>query len=57
VRRCKPRSFYLPTPILDEVLAEAKRLERTPSWILIRAWQIAKASMKAEPSSVESDGE
>jgi len=33
---------YFPPDLADEIKAEAERLDRSPSWLLIRAWRIAQ---------------
>jgi uncharacterized small protein (TIGR04563 family) len=46
----RKRSFYFPDWMTREVEAEAIRLDRSVSWILQRAWKLARADMhKAEP--------
>lgn len=47
----RPMSIYLGTEIEAELRAEAARVDRTPSWILQRAWRIAKEQIKALPSA------
>jgi uncharacterized small protein (TIGR04563 family) len=36
------RSFYFPTEMADEIMAEAWRLDRSMSWVVQRAWKIAR---------------
>ena len=46
----RKRSFYFPDWMTHEVEAEAMRLDRSVSWILQRAWKLARADMhRAEP--------
>jgi uncharacterized small protein (TIGR04563 family) len=46
----RKRSFYFPDWMTREVEAEAMRLDRSVSWILQRAWKLARADMhRAEP--------
>lgn len=42
-------SIYLPREILDQVMAEAERLERSPAWLLQQAWRIARVKLQAAP--------
>jgi uncharacterized small protein (TIGR04563 family) len=44
------KSFYFPQDIIEELLKEAKRLDRSPSWLLQHAWKLAKKSIAALPS-------
>lgn len=43
------QSIYLPQEIADEILAEAKRLDRSMSWILQQSWKIAKEKFRNFP--------
>ena len=46
----RKRSFYFPDWMTREVEAEAMRLDRSVSWILQRAWKVARADIhRAEP--------
>lgn len=46
----RKRSFYFPDWMTREVEAEAVRLDRSVSWILQRAWRLARADIhRAEP--------
>jgi uncharacterized small protein (TIGR04563 family) len=46
----RKRSFYFPDWMTREVEAEANRLDRSVSWILQRAWKLARADIRrAEP--------
>lgn len=37
---------YIPTPLLEELLAEAARLDRPISWLLQKAWTISRERLK-----------
>ena len=39
------RSVYFPARMLAEIEAEAHRLDRSLSWMVKRAWDIAKGKM------------
>lgn len=41
-RKGKEIHLYIPEAMLLEVQAECRRLERNTSWVLARAWKIAK---------------
>jgi uncharacterized small protein (TIGR04563 family) len=41
---------YLPGEILADVQAEAVRQDRSVSWLLQRAWTLAKAELMAAPT-------
>lgn len=43
-------SIYLPSEVLEEIDAEAKRLDRTRSWMLKQAWKLSKQKMSEMPS-------
>lgn len=44
------QSVYFDQRMRDELEVEARRLERTPAWLIQRAWKIAKAEIRALPS-------
>ncbi|MDO8519455.1 MAG: ribbon-helix-helix protein, CopG family [Deltaproteobacteria bacterium] len=39
-------SVYLPRPILRELNALAEQLDRSKSWVLQKAWELARQDMK-----------
>ena len=43
------QSFYLPETMLDEIRIEAKRLNRSVSWVVQRAWKLAKRELGTLP--------
>src|SRR5437762_4000906 len=46
----RKRSLYFPDNILREMQCEAKRQERSLSWIVQYAWRIARADLMRLPS-------
>jgi len=40
------RSYYLDKDTAEELDQEAKRLERTPAWLLRRAWEVARPQFR-----------
>lgn len=44
------QSLYFPREMLEEIHREATRLDRSLSWVIQRAWKIAKREIKAMPS-------
>ncbi len=50
----RKRSLYFPDTILREMQSEAKRQERSLSWIVQYAWRIARAELMRLPSVGES---
>jgi uncharacterized small protein (TIGR04563 family) len=51
-RREKHRqSFYLPELMLEEIKVEARRLNRSISWVVQRAWKLARDEMKNVPNA------
>jgi len=46
----RKRSLYLPDEHLHEMLHEAKRQDRSLSWIVQQAWQVARNQIKSLPS-------
>lgn len=50
--KCDPRkaSVYLPEAIVTEIHAEAKRQDRTFSWLVQRAWKKAREEIRKTPA-------
>lgn len=46
----RKRSLYFPDNILREMQIEAKRQERSLSWIVQYAWRVARAELMRLPS-------
>lgn len=46
----RKRSLYFPDNILREMQSEAKRQERSLSWIVQYAWRLARAELMRLPS-------
>jgi len=46
----RKRSIYIRQEMLDEIMAEASRLDRSASWLMARAWQIARRAIKDFPT-------
>lgn len=49
----RKQSLYFPEAMLKEIAEEAKRLDRSLSWVVQRAWRLAKAQIKQLPSVVD----
>lgn len=48
-------TLYLPQELNDEIQAEAKRLERSVSFVLQQAWLIAKDQIAEFPTPRKAD--
>lgn len=46
----RKQSLYFPEDMLDEIKHEANRLDRSLSWIVQRAWRVARNDIKRLPS-------
>jgi len=46
----RKQSLYFPEVMLSEIAEEAARLDRSLSWIVQRAWRMAKDEVKKLPS-------
>ena len=46
----RKQSLYFPEVMLQEIKDEAARLDRSLSWIVQRAWKMARAEIKKIPS-------
>lgn len=49
----RKQSLYFPTELLQEIRAEAERLERPISWIVQTAWKIARAEIRRYPAPLQ----
>jgi uncharacterized small protein (TIGR04563 family) len=47
----RKQSLYFPESMLEEIHGEAARLERSLSWIVQRAWKMARPEIRKLPSS------
>ncbi len=50
-RGSSKQSLYFPMEMLSEIRSQAKRLDRSLSWIIQRAWTLAKAEIRRMPNS------
>lgn len=46
----RKQSLYFPESMLKEIMTEAARLDRSLSWVMQRAWQIARRDLHKVPS-------
>lgn len=46
----RKQSLYFSEEVLSEISAESKRLQRSLSWLLKRAWLLARDEIKKMPS-------
>ena len=55
----RKQSLYFPEAMLQEIKDEAARLDRSLSWVVQRAWKMARLEIKKIPSvnDVEDDTE
>ncbi len=51
----RKQSLYFPADLLQEMQEEAKRLDRSLSWVVQRAWKESRASLRALPSMTDTD--
>jgi uncharacterized small protein (TIGR04563 family) len=52
----RKQSLYFPETMLDEIKEEAGRLNRSLSWVVQRAWKVARSDVKKLPSVNDVDG-
>jgi len=48
--RARKQSLYFPQEMLEEIKAEAIRLERPLSWVVQRAWKRAREEIRKMPT-------
>ena len=53
----RKQSLYFPEDMLAEIEAEARRQDRSLSWIVQKAWKIARKEIMKYPSVNEFPGE
>lgn len=49
-RNQQRQSLYFPEDMLEEIKAEAVRLDRSISWVVQRTWMIARKEVRKLPS-------
>jgi uncharacterized small protein (TIGR04563 family) len=47
----RKQSLYFSEGALDEIRFEAARLDRSVSWVIQRAWTVARKQVRAMPSA------
>jgi uncharacterized small protein (TIGR04563 family) len=47
----RKQSLYFPETMLQEIKEEAARLDRSLSWVVQRAWKIARKQIKKTPDN------
>jgi uncharacterized small protein (TIGR04563 family) len=47
----RKQSLYFSSVMLDEIAAEARRLDRSLSWVVQRAWKIGREAIKKMPGA------
>jgi uncharacterized small protein (TIGR04563 family) len=52
----RKQSLYFPETMLEDIKAEAKRLNRSLSWVVQRAWKVARKDVKDLPGVNEIGG-
>jgi uncharacterized small protein (TIGR04563 family) len=46
----RKQSVYIPEPMLAEIKRECERQDRSLSWLIQRAWKIARGEIMKTPS-------
>lgn len=52
----RKQSLYFPEQMLVEIKEEADRLSRSLSWVVQRAWKVARKEVKAMPGANDDRG-
>ena len=52
----RKQSLYFPEQMLTDIKEEAARLDRSLSWVVQRAWRLAKEEIKKLPSVNDVEG-
>lgn len=53
----RKQSLYFPEAMLQEIKEEAARLDRSLSWVVQRAWKLAKGDIREIPSVNDIEGD
>ena len=53
----RKQSLYFPEAMLPEIKEEAARLDRSLSWVVQRAWKLARLEIKKLPSVNDVSGD
>ncbi|APR83338.1 Hypothetical protein A7982_08687 [Minicystis rosea] len=53
----RKQSLYFPESMLQEIKEEAARLDRSLSWVVQRAWKLARIEIKKLPSVNDVNGD
>jgi uncharacterized small protein (TIGR04563 family) len=53
----RKQSLYFPESMLQEIKEEAARLDRSLSWVVQRAWKLARLDIKKLPSVNDVSGD
>ena len=53
----RKQSLYFPADMLKEIQREASRQDRSLSWVVQKAWKLARIELAKFPSSGEPDGD
>jgi uncharacterized small protein (TIGR04563 family) len=46
----RKQSLYFPEEVVEEIAAEARRQDRSMSWIVQQAWKVARERIRSIPS-------
>jgi uncharacterized small protein (TIGR04563 family) len=47
----RKQSLYFPETMLEELKLEARRMDRSLSWVVQKAWKLARQRVRAMPSA------
>jgi uncharacterized small protein (TIGR04563 family) len=47
----RKQTLYFPEEMLKEIASEAARLDRSRSWVIQKAWRLARGDIKRAPST------
>lgn len=51
----RKQSLYFPESMLKEIQDEAARLDRSLSWVVQRAWKVAREEIRKMPGVADAD--
>jgi uncharacterized small protein (TIGR04563 family) len=53
----RKQSLYFPQEMLEEIIQEADRMDRSVSWVVQFAWKVAREQIQKFPSSTIPSGD
>jgi uncharacterized small protein (TIGR04563 family) len=53
VAQTRRQALYFPSDMLEELMTESKRQDRSISWLIQQAWKLARTELAKVPSTTD----